>query len=47
MICEGLLPLISTYGTSPSLDNSPADPHDIPQEFTIASRLTAYQSSSR
>ncbi len=33
-------PLISNlYGTSPSLDNSPADAHT--QEFTIASCLTA------
>ncbi len=43
IICEGLLPsLISDlYGTSPSSDNSPAEL--IPQEFTIASCLTAYQ----
>ncbi len=34
-------PLISDlYGTSPSLDHSPADAHT--QEFTIASCLTVY-----
>ncbi len=31
------------YGTSPSSDNSPADP----QEFTIASCLTAYTEQPR